>query len=73
MTVEQERIGDVAVIRVDDGKANALGFEVLDGLLGALDDAADAKAVCIIGRPGRFSAGFDLKVMRSERMVELMT
>jgi len=73
VTVEQERIGDVAVIRVDDGKANALGFEVLDGLLGALDDAADAKAVCIIGRPGRFSAGFDLKVMRSERMVELMT
>jgi enoyl-CoA hydratase len=62
------------VIRVDDGKANALGFEVLDGLLGALDDAgeAEAKAVCIVGRPGRFSAGFDLSVMRSERAPELM-
>jgi len=73
VTVEQERIGDVAVIRLDDGKANALGFEVLDGLLGALDDAADAKAVCILGRPGRFSAGFDLNVMRSGQAVELMT
>jgi enoyl-CoA hydratase len=72
MTVEQERVGDVAVIRLDDGKANALGFEVVDGLLGALDDAADAKAVCIVGRPGRFSAGFDLKVMRSEKVVDLM-
>lgn len=72
MTVTREQRGDVAVIRVDDGKANALGFEVLDGLLGALDDAGEAKAVCIVGRPGRFSAGFDLSVMRSERAPELM-
>jgi enoyl-CoA hydratase len=70
--VEQERVGDVAVIRLDDGKANALGFDIVDGLAGALDDAGDAQAVCIIGRPGRFSAGFDLTVMRSERAVELM-
>jgi len=26
-----------------------------------------------VGRPGRFSAGFDLSVMRSDRIVELMT
>jgi len=71
--VTSERQGDVAVIRLDDGKANALGFEIVDGLAGALDDAADAKAVCIVGRPGRFSAGFDLSVMRSDRMLELMT
>ena len=72
--VEQERIGDVAVIRLDDGKANALGFDILDGLLGALDNTPPtARAVCIVGRPGRFSAGFDLKVMRSDRMVDLMT
>ncbi len=62
----------MAVIRLDDGKANALGFDIVDGLSGALDDAGDAKAVCIIGRPGRFSAGFDLSVMRSDRAVELM-
>ena len=64
MSVELERVGDVAVIRMDDGKANALGFELVDGLHGALDDAADAKAVCLIGREGRFSAGFDLSVMK---------
>jgi enoyl-CoA hydratase len=71
--VETERQGDVAVIRLDDGKANALGFDLVDGLAGAIDDAADAKALCIIGRPGRFSAGFDLNVMRSDRAIELMS
>ena len=71
--VELERVGDVAVIRLDDGKANALGFDLLDGLAGALDDAADARALGIVGRPGRFSAGFDLNVMRGgERAAELM-
>jgi enoyl-CoA hydratase len=72
VSVELERVGDVAVIRLDDGKANALGFELVDGVAGALDDAADAKAVCIVGREGRFSAGFDLKVMRGDGAVELM-
>lgn len=56
--------GDVAVIHLDDGKANALTHEVLDALLASLARAAqEAKAVAIVGRPGRFSAGFDLKVM----------
>ncbi len=73
MTVETQREGDVAVVRLDDGKANALGYEAVDGLLGALDEAEGAKAVCIIGRPGRFSAGFDLKEMREGNPVELMT
>jgi enoyl-CoA hydratase len=72
VSVELERVGDVAVVRMDDGKANALGFDLVDGLSGALDDAADAKAVCIIGREGRFSAGFDLSVMRGDGAVELM-
>lgn len=56
--------GPVAVIDIDDGKANALGFEVLSGLESALDDAErHAQAVVVAGRPGRFSAGFDLAVM----------
>jgi enoyl-CoA hydratase len=55
---------DVAVIRIDDGKANALGHAVLDAINGALDDAADAKAVVLFGREGKFSAGFDLAVMK---------
>ena len=54
----------VAVVRLDDGKANALGHAAIDGLHAALDRGeAEAGAVAIIGRPGRFSAGFDLKAM----------
>ncbi len=60
--------GAVCVIRIDDGKANALSHQVLDGIDAALDraEADDAVgAVALLGRPGRFSAGFDLKVMQS--------
>jgi enoyl-CoA hydratase len=59
--------GDVAVISLDDGKANALSFDVLDGLDAALTQAeSSAKAVVINGREGKFSAGFDLKVMTGD-------
>ncbi len=52
------------LIRMDDGKANALGFEMFEAMNAALDTAAAAgKVVVIAGRPGKFSAGFDLKVM----------
>ena len=56
--------GDVSVIRFDDGKANAFSFEMIDGINAALDAAeANSKAVVLIGREGKFSAGFDLSVM----------
>jgi enoyl-CoA hydratase len=55
----------VAVISLDDGKANALSHDVLLQLESALDAAAQAKAVALVGRPGKFCAGFDLKVMQS--------
>ena len=57
----------VAVIVIDDGKANALGFDLLAGFNDALDRAEqdDVTAVAVIGREGKFSAGFDLKVMTS--------
>jgi enoyl-CoA hydratase/carnithine racemase len=52
------------VITMDDGKANALGFDMLGGLNSALDEAGKTgKVVIITGRPGKFSAGFDLSVM----------
>ena len=57
--------GDVAVIRIDDGKANAVSHPVIDAVHAALDDAGDAGAVVLAGRPGRFSAGFDLGVMQA--------
>lgn len=58
--------GDVAVITLDDGKANALSPDSLAALDSALERAeSEAKAVILAGRPGRFSAGFDLKIMMS--------
>jgi enoyl-CoA hydratase len=54
----------VAVLRFDDGKANVLGMAALPSFDAALDRAqADADAVCIVGREGKFCAGFDLSVM----------
>jgi enoyl-CoA hydratase len=72
-----ERDGAVAVIHLDDGKANAINLDVLaaieKGLVSACDDGASA--VLLVGRPGRFSAGFDLGVMTSgvDGMRELVT
>lgn len=57
---------EVALVRMDDGKANAMAAPLLDGINRALDRAlAEAKAVVLMGRQGRFSAGFDLKIMMS--------
>ena len=50
----------IALIRMDDGKANAINFEMLAALNNALDQAeAGAKAIVLAGREGRFSGGFD--------------
>ena len=62
--VNTELQGDVAVVRFDDGKANAISLASLAALNGALDRVEkEAKSVVLVGRPGRFSGGFDLKVM----------
>ena len=53
---------DVALIRMDDGKANAINFEMMAALNDALNKAeAGAKSIVLSGREGRFSGGFDLK------------
>ncbi len=58
--------GDVAVITMDDGKANALSPAMITSLAEALDRAETAAtSVVLKGRPGRFCAGFDLKIMGS--------
>lgn len=57
--------GEVAVITLDDGKANACGFAMLEAINTALDRAQrEARAVALLGRPGVLSGGFDLKVIR---------
>src|SRR3954467_8543098 len=67
----------VAHLHLDDGKANALN----DGLGDALTDATaraavdGAGALVLHGRPGCFSGGIDLKVLRRDdadaRLAEL--
>jgi enoyl-CoA hydratase len=56
---------NLAIVSLDDGRANALSGDVLDALGAALDRAEkdEAAAVVMTGRAGRFCAGFDLKVM----------
>ena len=62
--VSYEQRGPVGLITFDDGKVNAFSHAALDGLNAALDRAEGKDgAVVIAGRPGRFSAGFDLKVV----------
>jgi enoyl-CoA hydratase len=56
----------VALITIDDGKANAISHPIAAGIHDALEKAkTEASAVVLAGRPGRFSAGFDLSVMSS--------
>ena len=58
--------GSVAVITIDDGRVNAFDQAIVDGLLGALSEAeAQARAVVVSGRPGVFSAGLDLGIIRA--------
>lgn len=58
--------GGVAVLVLDDGKANVFNDASIGAIHGALDRAElEAGAVVIAGRPGRFSGGFDLSVMGS--------
>lgn len=65
-TLPTLRLDDgVAIITLDDGKANAFSTAVLAHLESLVDQAvADgAVALVLVGRPGRFSAGFNLDEM----------
>lgn len=56
--------GSTAIVRMDDGKANALSDAMIDALLASLDRAErEASSMVLAGRPERFCAGFDLRVM----------
>ncbi|CAN5578966.1 crotonase/enoyl-CoA hydratase family protein [soil metagenome] len=59
--------GSIAVITLDDGKANVLGLSMQQAINDALDsaDRDDVGAVVIAGNHKVFSGGFDLKVFQS--------
>lgn len=57
----------VAVLTMDDGKANAMAPAMSAALNAALDRAdKEANAVVVRGRPGVFCGGFDLKIIRGD-------
>ncbi len=54
----------IATITMDDGKVNVMSVPMLSALASALDRAITDHAVVVLtGRPGVFSAGFDLPVL----------
>lgn len=64
--VTTERHDGVLIVHLDDGKANALSFEMIAAITETIDEAEadeNIRALVLHGRPGKFSAGFDLGVM----------
>jgi len=64
--VSYEFADGVATLTLDDGKVNVMSVPMQAAINGALDRAdADGAAVVIAGRPGVFSAGFDLVTLQA--------
>ncbi len=64
VTVQVEK--DIAWVTVDDGKVNVMSASTLQSIQGALNQVRDQVRVTVLrGRPGIFSAGFDLKTFAS--------
>ena len=62
-----ELVNEVAVLKLDDGKANAFSPDMIATVNGLLDRAEkEAKAVVLTGRDGIYSGGFDLRVIRGD-------
>lgn len=67
---------DIAVLTMDDGRANALGHDMITSLTTGLSRAnKEAKAIVLLGREKRFCAGFDLEVMAAgpDKVVALVS
>lgn len=68
-SVTVERRDAISIIHVDDGRVNAMTFDVIAAIREAVV-AADAdreiRAAVLHGRPGRFSGGFDLSVVQGD-------
>ncbi len=63
-TIQSE--GNIAVVTLDDGKVNVFSLAMAQRLQACFDEIGDdVGAVIVTGRPGIFSAGFDLKTIQS--------
>ncbi len=65
MTLLDYQLDDrIATIRLDDGKVNVMSLDMQAAIGEAIDRAdADGAAIVLTGRPGVFSAGFDLAII----------
>ncbi|MCY4095039.1 MAG: crotonase/enoyl-CoA hydratase family protein [Gammaproteobacteria bacterium] len=62
-----ELIDQIAIVTMDDGKANAFSPDMIATVNGLLNRAEkEAKAVVLTGRDGIYSGGFDLRVIRGD-------
>lgn len=60
-----ETVDDITWITMDDGKVNVMSTAMLEELDSRLQEAAGQGRVTVLeGRPGIFSAGFNLKVIQ---------
>lgn len=58
--------GNLAILTIDDGKVNVFSLAMAKRLGECFDQIGpDVGAVVVTGRPGIFSAGFDLKTIRA--------
>lgn len=58
--------GNISIITLDDGKANAFSLAMSEAVNTCLADVPkDSGALVLTGRPGIFSGGFDLKTINS--------
>ena len=71
-TVRRE--GNIAILTIDDGKVNVFSAAMAKRLQECFDEIGpDVGAVVVIGRPGIFSAGFDLKTIRADDSAATVT
>ena len=67
-----EKIDDVSVLSLDDGKVNVFSIEMLEAINNCLNDVPkDSGSLVIKGKEGIFSAGFDLKTFASGDMEKI--
>lgn len=72
MSISLEISDDIAVITLDDGRANAIDPPWLNEFLETFEQAEQgAKAIVIAGREGVFSGGFNLKWMPTASAEEI--